>query len=271
MNHWCWPLLILLLPCAVCRGQSANHSSLESKRRDLDPDSVPERNPFTSANDLAMGQKLFERRCTQCHGAQGEGGRGVNLTTGEYRLGGSDRELYLTLRNGVSDTEMPGSRSKPIDLWRLVAYVRQLGSARAAEPAPGDPSAGRLVYENSGCARCHMIAGKGLDVGPDLTFVGRQRSLQHLRDSIINPSADIPLNYTTVLVTRLNGEKIKGIHLNEDDYSIQLRDLTGNPRSFLKSELREFMYDRDSLMPPYRSLSPVELDNLIAYLKSVSR
>ena len=116
-----------------------------------------------------------------------------------------------------------------------------------------------------------MIAGKGLDVGPDLTFVGRQRSLQHLRDSIINPSADIPLNYTTVLVTTLNDEKIKGIHLNEDDYSIQLRDLAGNTRSFLKSELREFMYDRDSLMPPYGSLSPVELDNLIAYLKSVSR
>src|SRR5579864_8086082 len=106
MIHRLLPLFILLLPCTVCRGQTARHAPLENAAGDLAD--LPERNPFTSASDLAIGQKLFVRRCTQCHGAQGEGGRGVNLTTGVYRLGGSDRELYLTLRNGVPGTEMPG-------------------------------------------------------------------------------------------------------------------------------------------------------------------
>jgi cytochrome c oxidase cbb3-type subunit 3 len=199
----------------------------------------------------------------------GEGGRGANLTTGQYRLGGSDRQIFLTLRNGIPDSEMPGSRAKAVDLWRLVAFVKWLGSAQVREESRGDPAAGRALYDKSGCAQCHAIGGQGGDLGPDLSAVGRQRSLQYLRDSIVDPSADIPLSYSADTVITLDGGKITGIHLNEDDYSIQLRDMSGNPRSFLKSDLKKFTHNNESLMPPYRSFSPAELDNLIAYLKSL--
>src|SRR5207244_2869748 len=55
-----------------------------------------ERNPFDSAADAEIGRKYFLGHCAHCHGPQGEGGRGVNLTTGQYRHGGSDRELFRT-------------------------------------------------------------------------------------------------------------------------------------------------------------------------------
>jgi hypothetical protein len=58
--------------------------------------------------------------------------------------------------------------------------------------------------------------------------------------------------------------------LNEDDYSIQMRDLHEELRSFLKSDLAEIRHERESLMPTYKNaLSGQEIDNLVAYLSSL--
>lgn len=45
--------------------------------------------------------------------------------------------------------------------------------------------------------------------------------------------------------------------------------MDGNPRSFLKSDLKEIRYEKESLMPAYAGLSAAELDNLVAYLNSL--
>src|SRR5437899_8423841 len=105
---------------------------------------VPEKNPFDTAADAARGQQYFLGHCAHCHGQQGEGGRGVNLTTGQYRHGGADRELYRTIRRGVPGSEMPGSGLAEPEIWRLVSYVRRLGAAGTREQATGDPVAGKM-------------------------------------------------------------------------------------------------------------------------------
>jgi len=66
-----------------------------------------------------------------------------------------------------------------------------------------------------------------------------------------------------VEVITITGKRISGIHLNEDEYSLQLRDSQGSLRSFLKSELKEIKLPRESLMPDYKSLSKDELENLV--------
>jgi cytochrome c553 len=63
---------------------------------------------------------------------------------------------------------------------------------------------------------------------------------------------------------------VVGIRLNEDDISVQVRDTAGNPRSFLKKDLKEIRYSQPSLMPSYQSsLSRKDLADLIAYLNSL--
>ena len=90
--------------------------------------SVPETNPFTSVDDITLGRAVYNGRCGQCHGLEGEGGRGVALNTGRFRHGGSDRELFLTIRNGIPNTEMPGAGNlTDMEVWRMVGYVQQLG------------------------------------------------------------------------------------------------------------------------------------------------
>lgn len=248
---------LLLLPPAIAQDP-----------RDAD---LPATNPFTSSADVETGRRYFLGHCAVCHGPQGEGGRGVNLTMGALRHGSSDRDLYMTLRKGIPGSEMPGSRLSPPELWRLVAYVRRLGAAGAMEKPAGDPQAGRAVYAGKGgCAACHLVDGTGGALGPELTEIGLRRSLKFLRDSLVEPSAHIDREYRAATVELLNGSKVNGVILNEDEYSIQLRDLQGDLRSFLKTEAKQVKVQTASLMPSYASaLSLKEMDDLVAFLNSL--
>jgi cytochrome c oxidase cbb3-type subunit 3 len=242
----------------------------QDKPDDRDKD-LPDRNPSVSPADLATGRQYFLGHCAQCHGPDGEGGRGVNLTTGRYRHGSSDRQLYMTIRKGVPGSEMPRSGFSQSELWRVVAYVRRLGAAGSEEKATGDATAGRSIYRGKGaCAQCHIVNGAGGRLGPELTEVGLRRSLKFLRDSIVDPSAFIDPDYRAVTVVTQDDSRIKGIVLNEDDYSLQLRDTHEELRSFFKSNLKDVKRATDSLMPSYKSaLSETEVNDLVAYMNSL--
>jgi putative heme-binding domain-containing protein len=234
------------------------------------PANLPETNPYTTAADVELGRRLFRGRCGHCHGMDGEGGRGSVLNSGRFRHGGSDRELYQVIRGGIPNTEMPGAFNLPaIEIWRMVAFVQQLGRQGAAEAVAGNAGAGALVYRRSGCAACHRIEDEGGFLGQDLSDVGARRAVRHLRESVVKPDADIPLDYRTVVVTTAAKQTISGIHLNEDEYSVHLRDTSGRLRSFLKRELEDVKLPRTSLMPAYAALSVAELDDLVAYLASL--
>jgi cytochrome c2 len=56
-------------------------------------------------------------------------------------------------------------------------------SAAHAQPErafPGDPTAGRRIFVERACDRCHAIWGNGGSLGPDFALVGAGRSLQQL-------------------------------------------------------------------------------------------
>ena len=232
---------------------------------------APQKNPFDTPQDLEKGRGLFQTHCSYCHGSHGEGGRGADLTAGQYRYGSSDAELFATVRRGIPGTEMGPVRASDEDVWRMVAVVKKLGSAGLEEKASGDPAAGKLVYERKGgCVACHVIGKRGGNFGPDLTDVGRRRGLAFLRESLEKPEAYVAINYRAIGVVTKGGETITGIRLNEDDISIQVRDMSDNLRSFLKENIREIRYDRPSAMPAYGLiLSKKEMDDVVAYLSSL--
>ena|SRR5579871_3306905 len=231
---------------------------------------IPLVNPFTTEADLQQGSGLFQLHCSYCHGSQGEGGRGADLTAGIYRIGGKDPELFATIRSGIPGTEMPAVRVTDDDVWRLVGWVKRLGSQGLAEKAPGDSVAGKTIYAKGGCAACHRIGTEGSDLGPDLTDIGRRRGLKFLEESIVQPDAFVPNNYRAVVLMMPSGSTISGIRLNEDDLSVQVRDVAGNLRSFQKANIKEIRRDKPSLMPSYQStLNKKDLGDLVAYLNSL--
>jgi putative heme-binding domain-containing protein len=255
---WCWMVWAL----SALTQQPATQSPPGAA-------SVPENNPYATAADVEAGRRLYLGRCGPCHGLSGEGGRGAVLNSGQFQRADSDGDLFLIVRNGIPGSEMPGTQSPEMEVWRVVAYVRQLSRRGSPEPVTGDPAAGALVYNRHGCTGCHTIDGQGGVLGPDLTGLGARRSVRYVRESIVDPNADIPLDHRSVRVITATGASVTGIHLNEDEYSIHLRDTGGVPRSFLKSELKEITLTGKSLMPPYPSLSKDDLENLVAYLSSL--
>ena len=72
-------------------------------------------------------------------------------------------------------------------------------------------------------------------------------------------------------LTPADGREVRGLRVNEDTFTIQIRDATHRFRSFRKQELRVVERQPDhSVMPSYRDrLSDAELDDLIAYLASL--
>ncbi len=219
--------------------------------------------------DLRMGRQFYLGHCAQCHGPEGEGGRGVNLTTGQYRLSRTDDDLLRVIQGGVPGTEMPPSRLPVSDIRRVVEYVRSLGAAGAQEKAAGDAAAGAVVYGRLGCSGCHVVAGKGGSLGPSLDSIGLRRSLKFLRESLVTPEAFVAKAYVGASAVTRTGERVTGVRLNEDDYSLQIRDAREKVHSFSKAKLETFRRLDSSLMPAYGKLPAVDLENLIAYLSSL--
>jgi putative heme-binding domain-containing protein len=229
--------------------------------------------PLSSADatELAAGKRIFDAQCAWCHGTDGSGGAGPSLQRSDLRHASTDADLMSILRNGIAATEMPGFQWSLTDTmtWRTAAYVRSLGR-RPAEPVRGDATRGAAIYEAKGCQTCHVIAGRGTALGPELTAIGASRGPAHLRESIVKPEAAHPPGYLVVRAVSGAGGEVRGIRVDEDVFWIHIRDAAGTLHVLEKKQLRRL--DREltgTLMPSYAwGLSADELDNLVAYLAS---
>ena len=226
----------------------------------------------SSRADLLQGEKLFKVHCALCHGPKGEGGRGPMLTRAKLSRAPDDAALLRVLEDGIRGTEMPGAGAmSEREMRQTAAYVRSLGRL-PLKPVPGDAAKGAETFRGKGnCAVCHSIHGEGGVAGPDLSTIGDSRSAAYLRESLINPGAAVPEGYLMVTVVPKSGERVSGVRVNEDSFSIQIRDNTGRSYSFWKSDLAQVEKQRGkSPMPSYQGqLSDAELTDVVAYLASL--
>jgi cytochrome c oxidase cbb3-type subunit III len=247
--------ILLLLTCAAAVAQ-------------------PLKNPFSGDPEAAeSGYLVFRIYCSPCHGIRAQGGRAPDLTRGTYPHGDRDEDLYRTITKGVSGTEMSGFGGELIDedVWRIVTYLRKI--ARHDETAvPGDRAAGEKLYLGKGaCSQCHLVNGKGGHLGPELSRIGRERSLEFLRASVIEPNKDVTPGYATITVIKNDGAKLVGVERGYDNFSVQIMDAAANYYSFSRSDVASVKREFRSLMPDNygRLFTPGELDDLLAYLVSL--
>jgi putative heme-binding domain-containing protein len=222
---------------------------------------------------VEVGRGIFRIYCSPCHGIQGEGGKGPSLLQGTLHSGGSDAELYQAIAAGIPGTEMPGfgGALTADGVWRVVAFLRSVNQP-GTPFVPGDRAAGeRLFWNKGGCGRCHRVGARGGRFGPELSRIGRARTLQHLRESLEDPGRDIASGYATVSVVTRDGRRIVGVERGRDNFSVRLLDAREQYHSFLKEDVQSIQPESRSLMPSYRGvLTSGELDDLLAYLASLT-
>lgn len=222
----------------------------------------------TTPGSATKGRSLFRSNCAFCHGATAMGGRGPNLL-GQLTNGDRDEDIERVIRHGIPGTGMPRFRFSSDELRSLVGYIQSLRKGTPAPPPPaGDKTAGAKIYATHGCSGCHEIGNEGGVYGPNLTRIGAARSYDYLRESVLDPSADIPDDFQGVTVETADGDRSTGIRINEDTFTLQMRTPDQRFRSFDKTRLRQIIPKKVSLMPAYR-FSDEELKNLLAYLSSL--
>lgn len=230
------------------------------------------KNPHITPADVAAGARIFRSHCAECHGIGGEGDRGPNLTTGVFFHGGTDADLLRNISSGIPGSSMPAIFFSPDQVWQIVAYVRSLGRARSADRPPGDPAHGGQLFREKGCIGCHLVRGEGGVKGPDLSVIGSQRAPGHLRQAIVDPNAQVSLQYWVAKITLEKGEAYTGYLMNEDTYTVQILDFSRGLQSLAKHDFRKFEIDKSSVMPSYKGrLNETELNDLVAYLWSLQR
>jgi len=155
-------------------------------------------NLLTSRAEMQRGRELYFRACAPCHGVQGDGkgpaARGFDPAPRNFRRGAYkfrttvsgalplDEDLERTIREGVPGTDMP--RWKDVlsesDIRAVVTYVStfypyfddpdslplpediiEVPEERPFEPSLASIAAGRKLFIDQDCVKCHGESGEG--------------------------------------------------------------------------------------------------------------
>lgn len=99
---------------------------------------------LTGQADLAAGKAIFTNTCFACHGKNGEGGVGPNLTDSYWLHGGSIQEVFKTIKYGWPDKGMKSWKDdfSPSQIAQIASYVKSLAGTN---PPNGKAPQGTLV------------------------------------------------------------------------------------------------------------------------------
>jgi len=98
---------------------------------------------------LEAGEKIFQQQCAKCHGAQGGGEIGPNLTDDFWLHGPEPLQMYGTVMNGVLDKGMQAWKDQlgPVRVRQVVGYLLTRQGANVAGKAPQGRATAEWVKE----------------------------------------------------------------------------------------------------------------------------
>jgi len=101
----------------------------------------------TDAKSLQAGKALYLQTCVACHGQQGQGGVGPNLTDEYWLHGGSIKSVFHVLTEGVPEKGMMSWKKQlnPLQIQQVASFVLSL---QGTKPAGGKEAQGEKEVPN---------------------------------------------------------------------------------------------------------------------------
>lgn len=118
---------------------------------------------------------------------------------------------------------------------------------REAVSLPGDGEKGRAIFLQR-CMVCHVAAGQGFAVGPDLVTV-KTRGREGLLSAIVDPNREVAAQYLQYMVETKDRETIAGIVTEDTAAGITLKMPGGVSRTVERVRVQGTTSSGQSLMP----------------------
>jgi cytochrome c oxidase cbb3-type subunit 3 len=105
-------------------------SLLKSEANKVDENSVV----MLGAADITAGKKMFTANCAACHGNEGQGGVGPNLTDAYWLHGGSIKDVFKLVKYGFESKGMRAWKDdfSPMQIAQLASYIKSLEGTNPA-------------------------------------------------------------------------------------------------------------------------------------------
>ncbi len=272
--RWSVPVLgaVMVGFTGVCLAATPDRGGVALQDRTARTEARVTKNPLQGNQDaIRDGGTKFRSRCAGCHGPDARGYIGPDIT-GLSASGYTDDRLFGIVRRGVPGTEMTPAdpvRVSDREIWQVLAYLDTLKAAPST-PASGDAQNGERIFR-ANCSSCHMVNGRGGQLGPDLSRVGSGRSRPVLLNKVRGTSDNVRPGYEAVTVVTRDGQRIRGVKKNEDEFSIQIVDMRERLQGYLKANLTEILTEPRTVMPVYSAdqLNDRALDDLLQYLTTL--
>jgi len=193
-------------------------------------------------------------------------------------------ELSLGLRNrirgalgaaGLHSTHLEKALDPPntesSSTVGLPVYSQQWIDSLAAEVRKdGDSRSGSKVYhrDSLACTKCHVISGRGMKFGPELTAVGAGLPVEIIIESVVWPQRQIKEGYLSTSITTRDGLVVSGHLKHEDSQRIIIEDAVTRRRRTLAPSQVQHRQDASTIMPAglTAQLSREELRDLVRFL-----
>jgi putative membrane-bound dehydrogenase-like protein len=187
-----------------------------------------------------------------------------NLAEGNDEIAEQARRVFAA-QPTPSQIPNPKSNIERPDLSDIDGWLKLLAG-------PADAAAGERAFYHSksaGCYRCHRVDGRGADVGPDLTLIGRTLDRRRIVESILQPAKDIAPQFFAWQIRTGDGLTLTGMlveeHVNGDQTYV---DAEGKRTTFSLRDVAERRAMRTSIMPDrlVDTLTVQEFRDLVAFL-----
>jgi uncharacterized repeat protein (TIGR03806 family) len=207
----------------------------------------------------------------------------LGSTSGSMRLAHAvgERALHPTVESKAVASGSAHPNAAVRDLFERFLpeeqRIRRLGASidiNRLLAAPGNADHGRdLYFKNSTvlCQNCHQIDGKGRNVGPELTHIGKKYNKAQILENLLDPSKVIEQKYVAYAIQTTDGKTRTGLVLERKGDSVTIADAQGQSERIPLKSIEAFEPQRKSLMPDslLRDLTAEQAADLLAFLESL--